>query len=333
MLLFAQNIQAQPTAGNTCFKVGALNAANTYITIHLFNQSSLPILSAEASGTGNYHLQITAGSIPPGESGMLRIRLIPKKQGKFKETISLRINDEKEPILLSIKGRHEKEKRKNQACPDFSSRKVRYKNQTTPRLPRTEFYLSLKDSHPDLKPNNLIILLDASSSMKEAKKKELLNLAFSGLTEILRPIDQVTVISYASEPKVLLPPGKAVSPQTLITMIEKMESQGYTNGSSAIKRAFQIADSTYDEKANNEIILATDGAFNLNETENIIEKVIAPYSSGGIRLSVLGIENQPWAAKEMKRITRAGNGQYIYVNSPKKARNSLKKTIKNHARN
>ena len=53
-------------------------------------------------------------------------------------------------------------------------------------------------------PNNIVFLLDISTSMKYNGKLELLKSSMQELTKILRPIDKVTIIGYSSRASVLL---------------------------------------------------------------------------------------------------------------------------------
>ena len=262
--------------------------------------------------------------------------LVQKGLRNLNETVLLQVNNEEVPISIQLIGHYKSVNRKqNQDCPDFSRSNKKYRPNPKKRkskLSTTASNIILIDKQNLVtnestidKPTNLILLIDASTSMNDEVKKELLRVALLELTATFKPTDQLTVMSYSSDANVLLPQQKAVSANQLDSILQHLEVGGFTNGSLGILEAYKMADSIYDIHANNEIILATDGAFNTNETNDIIEDIIDTYASTDIKLSILGIRNQSWAADDMKKLTEAGNGKYIHVNSLQNAKKSLKK--------
>ena len=63
----------------------------------------------------------------------------------------------------------------------------------------------------ELPPANLVFLVDVSGSMTAANKLPLLKNALRLLTDTLRPQDRVSLVTYASGTRVVLPPTPAVS--------------------------------------------------------------------------------------------------------------------------
>src|SRR5690606_13808929 len=111
------------------------------------------------------------------------------------------------------------------------------------------------------KPNNLVFLVDVSTSMKKDGKLDLLKIAMVELLDVLRPVDRFSLISYSSETNVLMETESNLDRDACIAAILALEPGGGTQGAKAINKAGSVAMSHFVESGNNQIILATDGAF------------------------------------------------------------------------
>jgi len=65
----------------------------------------------------------------------------------------------------------------------------------------------------------------------------------------------------------------------------------------------------YIEDGNNQIILATDGAF--NEGAYKAQKLSAKYKRKGVVTSVVGIKCGKYTSKEMKELADKGGGNFV----------------------
>jgi len=162
------------------------------------------------------------------------------------------------------------------------------------------------------KPNNLVFLVDVSTSMKHNGKLDLLKVAMINLVEVLREVDKFTLISYASEAGVLLSTDANLNKQDCIDAISQLTAGGKTEGAKAINRAGQAARSYFINGGNNQIILATDGAF--NEGARKAQKLSAKYKRKGIITTVLGIKCGKYTSKEMQELAALGGGSYVELN-------------------
>jgi Ca-activated chloride channel family protein len=80
----------------------------------------------------------------------------------------------------------------------------------------------------------------------------------------------------------------------------------------------------FDSKAVNRIILATDGDFNVGETNPTrLTQMIADKRKSGIYLTILGVGIGNLNDSLMQRLAQAGNGQAAYVDSLQEARKVL----------
>jgi Mg-chelatase subunit ChlD len=177
--------------------------------------------------------------------------------------------------------------------------------------------------------NNIVLLLDVSGSMNAQGKFRLLQQSVNNLVMILRPIDYVSVITYSSTSKVVLPGIPGNEKDEITKVIEDLTPTGSTQGVKGLNTAYELATQKFIKGGNNQIILATDGEFSeKNVTDEYYEKFITDYSGKGIKLSILGFGINKEAITRMKKMTTYGKGSYIHVESEKFVKNALINEIK-----
>ncbi len=177
--------------------------------------------------------------------------------------------------------------------------------------------------------NNLVFLVDVSLSMKAENKLNLLKGSVTNLVNILRPIDKVTVISYAEDPKILLRSVDGSEKQRINLVIEQLKPGGITNGVRGLSSAYELAEKKFEPNGNNQIILATDGKFtggNIPSEE--LQQMIAGNAEKGIIISIIGFGVDEKAIEFMKEMARYGKGNYIHVKSEDDISNLLIDEIK-----
>jgi len=175
-------------------------------------------------------------------------------------------------------------------------------------------------------PNNIVFLLDISTSMKYNGKLELLKSSMQELTKILRPIDKVTIIGYSSRASVLLNTLSGNEKDSITQKIIDLKAKGLTAGGRGLKLAYEKAKNEFIENGNNQIIIATDGDFNQGD-ENI-NKLAKKVKKTGLIISVIGIKAKQIPKENMKAIAKLGGGNYITIDSYDAACKSLVNEIK-----
>jgi hypothetical protein len=177
--------------------------------------------------------------------------------------------------------------------------------------------------------NNIILLLDVSSSMKSNKKFTLLQQAVNNLVLILRPFDYVSIITYSSEAKTLVQSVSGNEKDKIISPVENIVPYGITKGVKGLNAAYDMARLNFIEGGNNLIILATDGEFSeTNIPDSYYEELIAGFASQQIHLSVFGFGVNEEAIKRMKKMTEAGAGSFILIETEEQTKNFLIDEIK-----
>lgn len=177
--------------------------------------------------------------------------------------------------------------------------------------------------------NNIVLLLDVSGSMHSQGKFGLLQQSINNLVMILRPIDYVTVITYATNAKLVLPSISGSEKDKIISTIQELVTHGSTQGVKGLNMAYDLAIQQFIKAGNNQVILATDGEFSeKNVTDDYYQQFIAGYTQKGIKLSILGFGVNQAAIERMKKMTIAGQGSFILVESQKYVKNVLINEIK-----
>lgn len=158
--------------------------------------------------------------------------------------------------------------------------------------------------------NNLILLLDVSASMKKPEKLTLFKESFGKMLDHMRPEDQISIITYSGEVKVVLDGVSAIERQKIITTIENLRGAGSTQGKTALRRAYRTALDHYVTGGNNRIVMATDGYFNIPDLYSIAEK----NAEKGISLSVLSFGKlNDLKHEELSVLAQRGRGNYASV--------------------
>jgi Ca-activated chloride channel homolog len=167
---------------------------------------------------------------------------------------------------------------------------------------------------------NLVFLIDVSGSMYSSDKLPLLKSALILLVEQLRPVDRVSIVTYAGAAQVVLEGGDSGDKQEIINAIQSLQSGGSTAGGAGIELAYQVAEEYFIENGNNRIILCTDGDFNIgmSSVDQMIE-LISLKRETGVFLSVLGFGTGNLRDDMMESLADHGNGVYYYIDSYQEA--------------
>lgn len=181
-------------------------------------------------------------------------------------------------------------------------------------------------------PNNIVFLIDVSSSMDRADKLPLLKVSMKKLLYTLRDVDRVSIVTYASGTKILLPSTAANNKEAIAAQIDALTPGGSTQGGKGIREAYRVAEENFIKTGNNQIILATDGDFNLDQNDVALFKFIEEKSKTGIGLSVAGFGKKEKALQKMDKIAKTGNGSYIQINNSGQAENAFVEEIKNRSK-
>jgi Ca-activated chloride channel homolog len=158
--------------------------------------------------------------------------------------------------------------------------------------------------------NNVVFLIDVSQSMNQKGKLELLKASMLELASVLRAVDQVAVVTYASNPEVKLASTTGDQLDEIRTIIQGLEAAGMTAGAKGFSKAYEISLANFVEGGNNQIIVCTDGAFR-SEDQPKIEKMVKKYARKGITTTVVGIKSSTHVSEQLAYLATEGHGSYI----------------------
>ncbi len=178
-------------------------------------------------------------------------------------------------------------------------------------------------------PNNIVFLIDVSSSMKQKGRMDLLKAAIIELLAPLRDIDRIAVVTYASGSQVVLPSQPASNKEMIVAVIQSLNAGGRTEGGKGLRRAYAEARKNFITGGNNQVFIATDGAFSDTDTNH--NMIVKKNMKRGIRLSVAGVVNESRTEKSMINMARSGNGRYLHIENYDQSKHLLLEEIKSNS--
>jgi len=177
-------------------------------------------------------------------------------------------------------------------------------------------------------PLKLTFLLDNSGSMERIDRQQTVRRAFAVLTQQLKPMDEVTLISFARQPRLLADRVGGAKAQGLLRIIENLPSEGGTNLEAALQLAFEKAKEQYQENAQNRIILLTDGAVNLGDASpDQLSEMVVKMRSAGVAFDAAGISADGLNDEVLEALTRQGDGRYYLWDSLEAVEDGFAKQI------
>lgn len=182
--------------------------------------------------------------------------------------------------------------------------------------------------YENLPAANLVFLVDVSGSMNEPNKLPLVKKTLRILTEQLRPQDKVTIVSYSSGEKLVLPPTAGDEKNKILKAINQLSAAGATSGERAIQMAYSEAQKSFMKEGINRILIATDGDFNVGITNfETLKGLIAEKRKSGISLTTLGFGTGNYNEKLMEQLVDAGDGNYSYIDNEKEAKKVVQRQL------
>jgi len=170
------------------------------------------------------------------------------------------------------------------------------------------------------KPLRLTILLDNSGSMEREDREATVLKAIETLIEKLGPEDEVTLLSFARDTRLVAQKVKGDKAAKLVSMIQAMPSEGGTNLSKAIAQAHEIAKNSVSDDTMSRVVLITDGAANLGDAEPTeLAKSIVTMRQDGIAFDACGVGEEGFDDDMLETLTRRGDGRYYFINKAEDA--------------
>ncbi len=166
----------------------------------------------------------------------------------------------------------------------------------------------------------LTFVVDTSGSMEMENRLGAVQHALSRLVDTLRPTDQVGIVAFGAQARVVLPATPASDRGAIQDAIYSLRPDGSTNAAEGLRLGYELASRAYRPGAINRVILSSDGVANtgLTGAEDILDE-IRGYTLEGINLATVGFGMGNYNDVLMERLADEGNGTYAYVDTPREA--------------
>jgi len=144
------------------------------------------------------------------------------------------------------------------------------------------------------------------------------------LLDTLRPDDTVAIVVYAGAAGTVLEPTPVSEKRKILAALEQLRAGGSTAGAAGIRQAYALAEGSFDKKAVNRVILATDGDFNVGITSREeLKGFIERKRKSGVFLSILGFGQGNLNDRLMQDLAQNGNGVAAHIDTLNEARKVL----------
>jgi Ca-activated chloride channel family protein len=170
-------------------------------------------------------------------------------------------------------------------------------------------------------PRNLVFLIDTSGSMASDERLPLVKQSLELLVQQLGERDRVSIVTYAGDASLRLPPTPGNQPMKIMSAIRGLDANGSTNGGGGIVMAYEQAQASFIPGGVNRVILATDGDFNVGvSSEGELVRLIEKKRATGVYLTVLGYGMGNLKDNKLEQLAHHGNGHYAYIDTIQEAR-------------
>jgi len=178
-------------------------------------------------------------------------------------------------------------------------------------------------------PSNITFLVDVSGSMSGDDRIGLFKDAFEAVLPYLNETDKVSIVTYASNSKILMNGESGKNKTKILSKIQSLKASGSTNGSGGIEKAYKVAHENFIENGVNHIFIVTDGDFNVGiSNEEELGKYVRGYANEGIYLSIFGVGMGNTKQSIIETIKKNGEGNCYYLDSVKEASKALEQALK-----
>lgn len=196
-----------------------------------------------------------------------------------------------------------------------------------PEIKKEVFDISNKNTLAGSLPNNLIILLDVSVSMKKSEKLPILKESISHFLNIMRPEDKISLIAYSGKSQVLVSGASKKDQASIMDTLNKVSSSGGADLYSALKEAYRIGEENFIKNGNNKIIIASDGIFGVdfNITKLVTQEALKQFSLSVFHYSSA---NEDVNIKLLENLAETGKGSYRVIYNNQEAIDAMLLEIK-----
>ena len=167
---------------------------------------------------------------------------------------------------------------------------------------------------------NLTFVIDVSGSMGRENRLGLVKRSLRLLVERLDERDNVGIVVYGTNGRVVLEPTPASDRRTILRAIDSLHPEGSTNLEEGLDLGYRMAADEADPAANNRVVLCTDGVANNGVTDpTTLLKRIHARAQKRVFLTALGFGMGNYNDALLQKLADEGDGQYAYIDDDREA--------------
>jgi Ca-activated chloride channel family protein len=176
-------------------------------------------------------------------------------------------------------------------------------------------------SDEERKPLVLTFVIDASGSMGDEGKLEMVKQALALLADRLRPSDSVAIVAYSTDAWVVLSPTNGYDHSRIKDAIYSLWPTDSTNVEAGLRLGYRLAWEAFRDGATNRVILCSDGVANTGTTDAAgILEYVGGYTRRGITLTAIGVGMGEYNDALLEQLADRGDGNYAYIDTYEEAR-------------
>lgn len=188
--------------------------------------------------------------------------------------------------------------------------------------------INAKEMQQRERPWNLVFLVDVSGSMEQTDKLGLLKPSLKLLASKMGAQDRVSIVTYAGAAEAVLENAGINQREEILAKIDHLGGGGSTNGEGGIHEAYAIAKRHFMPNAENRVVLATDGDFNVGvSSDEELIRLIEEKRKQGVTLTTLGFGHDNLNDSMLEQLANKGNGNYFFIDSFREARKVFEQSL------
>lgn len=166
----------------------------------------------------------------------------------------------------------------------------------------------------------LTFVIDTSGSMNMPDRLGLIKTALRLLVENLDDRDRVAIVTFGSEPRLVLDQTPALKKAEILQALDSIQTYGSTHLEGGLALGYETAARHFQSGAENRVLLLSDGVANLGAAtaQELLNRVEA-YRKQGIVCSVFGFGQGTYNDAMLETLADKGDGVYRFIDTPAEA--------------
>ncbi|MCX8155316.1 MAG: von Willebrand factor type A domain-containing protein [Verrucomicrobiae bacterium] len=164
-------------------------------------------------------------------------------------------------------------------------------------------------------PLHLVVLLDNSGSMGRPDRVAIVGQALRVLADKLQPQDKLSVVAFARRPQLCVDGQPGHQAREALQRVLQLNPEGGTDLGAGLDLAYQTALKHFHARANNRVLLLTDGAANLGDVDpEVLKRKVVSHRQKGVALDCFGVGWEGLDDDLLELLSRNGDGRYALLN-------------------